>query len=84
MKVRILNNDGNHWLAVHKDGCAHLKRNRHWDEGEFAWVEDHDTLTEIADSIASDFIAEGSMTVDEARDDHIYFYPCVTLPKDAA
>lgn len=84
MKVRILNNDpAGHWLAVHKAGCAHLRRTRHWDEGEFAWVEEHENLTDLAASVACDFIAEGSMTVEEARDEHIYFYPCVTLPKEA-
>lgn len=80
MRLRILNSDpAGHWLSVHRQGCQHLKRTRHWDEGGFEWVEDHDTLTAAAESIASDFIAEGSMTVEESLD-HIHFYPCVDLP----
>lgn len=81
MKLRILNSDpAGHWLSVHKAGCADLKkRGGNWDDGEFAWVEEHDSITDAAESIASDFIQEGSMTLADAVA-AIHFYPCVTLP----
>lgn len=78
MKVTILNQDPNgHWLSVHKAGCRDLSRLPHFVETD--WHEDHDTITEIALSICSDFINEGSMTEDESLQ-HVHFYPCVTLP----
>lgn len=80
MRLTILNSDPNHWLSVHRTGCAHLKRGRHWDVGtQFEWIEEHDSLESCAHSVASDFIQEGSMTEDESLQ-HVHFYPCVDLP----
>lgn len=78
MKLRILNSDPNHWLAVHKDGCRDLRRYRN--EAPYEWAEDHETLRSCAISVSSDFIKEGSMTEDESLE-YVYFYPCVTLPE---
>ena len=67
------------WMEVHKTGCRDIRRNIHRDSHEGMWTEDHDSLTSAAESFASDFIDEGSMTIEDALS-AIYFYPCVTLP----
>lgn len=80
MKVRILTSDSaGHWMSVHKEGCRDVTRNARGDDREYPWIEDHETITSIAHSVCSDFIAEESMTEDESLQ-HVYFYPCVTLP----
>lgn len=84
MKLRILNqsNDG-HWLSVHKADCRDLNRDQsvQWENRHgHRWIENHDSLRSAAESIACDFISEGSMTVEEALG-AIYFYPCVDLPE---
>ena len=68
------------WMEVHKTGCRDIKRKSYRDAHSGQWTEDHDSLTSAAESFASDFINEGSMTIDDALA-AIYFYPCVTLPK---
>lgn len=81
MNLTVLN-DGNHWLEVHKTGCQHLSRNaahRHNVKHGLVWTEDHETIRDAAESFASDFIAEGSMTVEDALGS-IHFAPCVKLP----
>jgi len=81
MNLTVLN-DGNHWLEAHRTGCQHLSRNaahKHNVKHGLVWTEDHATLTSAAESFASDFIAEGSMTVEDALAS-IHFAPCVKLP----
>ena len=81
MNLTVLN-DGNHWLEAHKTGCQHLNRNpqhKHNVRHGIAWTEDHETLRSAAESFASDFIDEGSMTVEDALSS-IHFAPCVKLP----
>lgn len=83
MKLHVIRPQ-EHWLAVHKAGCADLRRIHPMSEDRrYPWMEDHESLTEAAESIASDFIAEGSMTVEEALNE-IHFFPCVTLPLEAS
>src|SRR5882724_2165441 len=87
MKLLVLNDSPNgHWLEVHRGGCADLNKAKYRrcqgaDGGRWAWIEDHDTLTSAAESFASDFIDEGSMTLADALNE-IYFAPCVTIPLD--
>lgn len=78
MNLTILNTVNEHWLEVHRTGCQHLNRRplRYQDQ---SWTEDHESLSAAAESFACDFIAEGSMTPEEALDE-VHFAPCVTLP----
>lgn len=82
MKLTVLIEGGrqqSHWMEVHRTGCKDLAKHRGSDPHNLRWVEDHDSLTDAAESFASDFIAEGSMTVETALRD-VHFAPCVTLP----
>jgi hypothetical protein len=74
---------GAHWMEVHAEGCADLRRKiwRGYLKGDGAWTIAVSSLTEAAQSIAGDFIAEGSMTVEDAIDEHIHFANCVHLPR---
>lgn len=65
------------WMVVHATGCADIRR---YGPGNQNCTLDASTVTEAAADLASDFIAEGSMTLDQALDD-IHFAPCVKLPK---
>jgi hypothetical protein len=76
-------NDTPNWMEVHKAGCQHLTRGRGRSKGENAWTLEAGSLTEAATEIAHDFIAEGSMTVEEAVE-NIHWAPCVKLPEDDA
>lgn len=81
MKLTVLIDGGNSgkWMEIHKTGCADLNKFRHSDNHGLKWVEEHATKTEAAESFASDFIAEGSMTLADALAD-MHFAPCVTIP----
>lgn len=83
MKLKVLdpNLSQAHWLEVHADGCADLRkraRHSHQQRGEGAFTIEADTLSEAAAKAASDFIAEGSMTLESALKE-IHFAPCVKL-----
>lgn len=72
-----------YWMEVHADGCADLSRGRRGQtKGAGSWTIEAATMREAAIAISSDFIAEGSMTEDEALE-HVYFAPCVKLPRGA-
>jgi hypothetical protein len=75
-----------YWMEVHKAGCADLSKGpRGRAKAQGAWTVEADTLTEAAEDIAGDFLAEGSMTVDEAIDEHIHWSPCMAhLPRTSA
>jgi hypothetical protein len=76
--VLIDTNETDYWMEVHKAGCGAIGRRAHvYGEATFA----ASTLTEAAADLASDFIDEGSMTLEDARDEHIHFAPCVKLPR---
>lgn len=90
MKLAVLDpNSTDHWMEVHKAGCADLKkRDRHGvPRGMGAWTLEADNLTDATWAVASDFIAERdepeAESVAEFRDQHIYWAPCVVLPKEA-
>lgn len=80
MKLTIMVRYDGEWMEVHKTGCRDILRNLYSDAHNGQWVENHDSLSSCAESVASDFIAEGSMTIDDALS-AIKFYPCVTLPE---
>jgi hypothetical protein len=61
----------------HKTGCRDIGRERVRWQNE--WTEDADTLDELAASVFSDFINEGSIT-DEQALSYLDCAPCVTLP----
>jgi hypothetical protein len=65
-----------YWMEIHAAGCSHKKARVSQGASSFTAI----SLTDAALEIASDFINEGSMTVEEARDSHIHFAPCVNLP----
>jgi hypothetical protein len=77
MKLAALdpNSAQDHWMEVHKAGCADTTRRGK----RVHWTFDAATLTEAAEEVASDFLDEGSMTIEDALAD-IHFAPCVTLP----
>jgi hypothetical protein len=82
-KLSVLDpNEADAWSEVHAAGCAHLNRRGRWGikRGTNAYELDATSLLDAAESIASDFIAEGSLTAEEALQ-HIHFAPCVKLPQ---
>lgn len=60
------------WAEVHKAGCSHLGKRKpvHYT------LEEIGSRVEAAEEIASDFIDEGSMTVEDALH-AIHFAPCL-------
>ena len=82
--ILVDGNETREWMEVHRAGCAHITRRRHPETLRCVAAGDtpeHSSLTSAAADFAYDFIAEGSMTVEEARDEHIHFAPCVRLPR---
>ena len=72
--------NGYDWMACHKAGCKHVTRSKFPETLQWPDIFEAATLAEAAAYMASDFIAEGSMTVDEAIG-YITFAPCVKLPR---
>jgi hypothetical protein len=71
--VPIDTRETDYWMEVHSSECQC--------RGNGGATFSAATLTEAAADLASDFIDEGSMTVEAARDEHIHFAPCVKLPR---
>lgn len=74
-------NKTQHWNEVHKAGCKDLaKTDRHGRQrGHDAWSISAHSRTDAARIIGSDFLQEGSMTLQDVLDS-IHFAPCVSLP----
>jgi deoxycytidylate deaminase len=79
MNVTILLINGD--PEIHATGCRDIARKaRHCSHGG-TWTEEHDSITSLAESFACDFIAEGSMSADEALGWVSQgVMPCVKLP----
>jgi len=81
MTVRIIPNT-QYWIEVHRDGCSHINRvsTTYYGRG---WTAEVESLTDIAIEAGSDFLNEGSMTMQDVLRD-IHFAPCVRLPMEAS
>jgi hypothetical protein len=71
-------NHTQHWMEVHKAGCAHLRRGK---RGDNSWTLEVSTLEELAQELGQDFLAEGSMTLADVIES-TFLAPCVKLPRE--
>jgi len=72
MKISIVDpNFSEAWVEVHKAGCQHLGRRK-----PVHYSEEAESRADAASLIASDFIQEGSMTLEDALN-AIQFAPCL-------
>jgi hypothetical protein len=78
-KLYVVSANSDHgWMAVHRADCAETRKLA--ERGAGGYIIEAETLTGAAVVLASDFIAEGSMTIEQALG-YITFMPCVKLPQ---